>query len=211
MHRQREMRPAETSAGGASESHDRLSALPDNVLHAILSFLPSRQAVQTSVLSRSWRFLWRSAPCIAIDARQFGVGGSRRNQPNWSRFEAFVTNLLSRRCTSLSLDRFQLFAHGHDAPVDDWIRRGIECFPSVVEVATPFQSFPSRPIVFPQLGSPLYRRLKRLRLEAVELDSNFSDLLSTCPALVDLELVGCNNCFWQLASATLENVTTLKN
>ncbi|KAL6839067.1 hypothetical protein ACP4OV_031121 [Aristida adscensionis] len=52
---------------------DRLSGLPDALLHAVLSFLPAPQVVRTCVLSRWWRHLWRSAPRINIDEQDFGI------------------------------------------------------------------------------------------------------------------------------------------
>uniref|UniRef100_A0A0E0KRK8 F-box domain-containing protein n=1 Tax=Oryza punctata TaxID=4537 RepID=A0A0E0KRK8_ORYPU len=52
-------------------AEDRLSELPDCLLHDILALVGSRQAVRTSVLSRRWRDLWRSAPCVDIDQREF--------------------------------------------------------------------------------------------------------------------------------------------
>ncbi|TVU14382.1 hypothetical protein EJB05_37846, partial [Eragrostis curvula] len=67
---------AEDSSKRAMDTIDRLSALPDAVLHSIMSFLTSRQAVQTSMLSPRWRHLWRSAPCLDIDHLEFVVPGS---------------------------------------------------------------------------------------------------------------------------------------
>ena len=58
--------------GGSSAGDlDRLSALPDSLLHAIMSFLKARQAVQTCVLATRWRHLWRSLPCLDIDQDEF--------------------------------------------------------------------------------------------------------------------------------------------
>ena len=56
-----------SSAGGP----DRLSSLPDCLLHTIMSFLQARQAVQTCMLSTRWRHLWRSVPCLDIDLAEF--------------------------------------------------------------------------------------------------------------------------------------------
>ncbi|KAL3634848.1 hypothetical protein CASFOL_021902 [Castilleja foliolosa] len=43
---------------GLAIAMDRLSQLPQPILHSILSLLPQKDAVQTSVLSKSWRYLW---------------------------------------------------------------------------------------------------------------------------------------------------------
>ncbi|CAN1185925.1 F-box/LRR-repeat protein At3g26922 [Linum perenne] len=45
-------------------SVDRLSNLPDVILHHIFSFLDIKYVVQTSVLSRVWRCVWKHAPVL---------------------------------------------------------------------------------------------------------------------------------------------------
>ena len=47
---------------------DRLSTLPEDVIHLVLSLLPSCQAVRTCVLATRWRTLWKSVPAIRLDA-----------------------------------------------------------------------------------------------------------------------------------------------
>ncbi|PWA75192.1 F-box domain, FBD domain, Leucine-rich repeat domain, L domain-like protein [Artemisia annua] len=57
---------------------DRISELPDPVLHLILTCLHStKEAVRTSALSTRWRYLWTSAPSIDIDI-------SRGSKPLWA-------------------------------------------------------------------------------------------------------------------------------
>ncbi|KAL3642198.1 hypothetical protein CASFOL_013013 [Castilleja foliolosa] len=41
---------------------DRISNLPQHILHHILCLLPQEKAVQTSVLSKSWRYLGSTRP-----------------------------------------------------------------------------------------------------------------------------------------------------
>lgn len=43
---------------------DRISKLPDHVIHHILSFLPTIDAVWTSLLSRRWRRMWYYVPTL---------------------------------------------------------------------------------------------------------------------------------------------------
>ncbi|CAD6253218.1 unnamed protein product [Miscanthus lutarioriparius] len=61
--------------GSSAGSLDRLSDLPDCLLHIILSSLKARQMarqmVQTCVLSTRWRHLWRSVPCLDVDIVEF--------------------------------------------------------------------------------------------------------------------------------------------
>lgn len=58
------------------DSVDRISALPDDLLISILSKMPYPSAVRTSVLSHSWKNLWRSVP-----ARHIEIDGTNRIIP----------------------------------------------------------------------------------------------------------------------------------
>ncbi|MBA0571845.1 hypothetical protein Golob_002215, partial [Gossypium lobatum] len=49
-----------------SEGQDWISVLPDEILHHILSFLTTKQSIQTCILSKRWIDLWKFTPVIDI-------------------------------------------------------------------------------------------------------------------------------------------------
>ncbi|GFQ06907.1 F-box/FBD/LRR-repeat protein at5g56420 [Phtheirospermum japonicum] len=57
-------------------SIDRLSALPDDVICHILSFLSTKISVQTSILARRWRFLWAHVSNLDLDSKNHPSGTS---------------------------------------------------------------------------------------------------------------------------------------
>ncbi|CAL1352214.1 unnamed protein product [Linum trigynum] len=67
---------------------DGLSDLPDNILHHILSFLDTKSAVQTSLLSRRWRCCWKHVPVLYFRPLSFTT---------YSSFRKHVCRVLSRR------------------------------------------------------------------------------------------------------------------
>ncbi|KAF8714795.1 hypothetical protein HU200_027323 [Digitaria exilis] len=143
---------------------DRLSALPDLVLRNVLSCLTSLQAARTSVLSRRWRHLWRSVPCIDIDQREFfqfqasrppivaGLNATwirwfvdeiRKKKgllppavDRWDRFEDFADRMsLLRHDASSPLEAFRLRVACDDFhAAHKWIRRGVSHRPAALHV-----------------------------------------------------------------------------
>lgn len=52
-------------------SYDWLSNLPTDIQLRILSFLNMTEVLKTSLLSRKWRFIWSSIPCLNFNFRDF--------------------------------------------------------------------------------------------------------------------------------------------
>ncbi|KAI9108093.1 hypothetical protein K1719_020966 [Acacia pycnantha] len=50
---------------------DRISDFPDSLLLHILSFLPAKEAIASSLLSKRWEPLWHSLPTLDLDRRDF--------------------------------------------------------------------------------------------------------------------------------------------
>lgn len=55
------------------DEEDRLSDLPDCVLLHIMSFLKTFRAVQTCVLSKRWKNLWKHLPFLTLQSSNFKV------------------------------------------------------------------------------------------------------------------------------------------
>lgn len=51
----------------ATVAVDRISNLPDDILVHILSFLPTKQAFLTSILSKRWKHLWCYVPNVELE------------------------------------------------------------------------------------------------------------------------------------------------
>lgn len=84
----------ESSKGKSRAKVDRLSNLPNELIHRILSTVDAKLAVQTSVLSKRWRHLWTSLPVLNLQDSSF-------DDPVL--FQYFVDHVLSHRDASTNL------------------------------------------------------------------------------------------------------------
>ncbi|KAJ4718031.1 F-box domain containing protein [Melia azedarach] len=102
---------------------DRISALPESILQHIMSFLPFRDVVRTSVLSKTWEKAWHTFPDIEFDEKLFGQDlrnllllGFNELDRGHKRFDQMKRKLLnywekvlqSRRWEMTSLRKFTL-------------------------------------------------------------------------------------------------------
>jgi hypothetical protein len=138
-------RRLDKAAAVASDGgEDSISALPDDALHHILSFLPSDEAVKTCVLARRWRHLWRSTRSLRVTPRPRRRGFWYRP---WtpSKLTSFVNHFLLLRgaavpvdecdilCGELDGDSEEHFSHAYHRKLDDelnwaaclWIRHAV--------------------------------------------------------------------------------------
>jgi hypothetical protein len=88
------MKPKRQKRNDYHVEEDRLSNLPDPLLHHILSFVDSEYAVQTCILSTRWKNLWKHLPTLTLDSSGF------IHQKN---FTKFVSRILSLRQQSTAL------------------------------------------------------------------------------------------------------------
>ncbi|KAM0900125.1 hypothetical protein ACQ4PT_020837 [Festuca glaucescens] len=203
---------------------DLIGTLPDEVLQHVLSFLPSRDAVHSSLLSRRWRDLWRSAPAVRVS----GKGHD---------FRLFVDSLLLHRNDASQLRSFEIDDYAAttslldvyededddgeddedgylqlpgmeiDPSVDRWIAHALStCRATSLtarfdeEIAVPWR--PRSPDAFAS------QHLTTMHLELVELADGLLDF-SPCPALLSLTLSGCRLNGDALVSPSLERLSII--
>nr|XP_043607786.1 F-box/FBD/LRR-repeat protein At5g56420-like [Erigeron canadensis] len=70
------------------EEVDRLSSLPDDLIHKIFSYMGIKDTIGTSTLSSRWRYIWTSMSCLEFSDWKLST---------LPKFSNFVTEYLSRR------------------------------------------------------------------------------------------------------------------
>ncbi|KAI4973746.1 hypothetical protein ZWY2020_041527 [Hordeum vulgare] len=190
---------------GCGEPADRLSDLPDALLHHIMSFLKAWEMVGTCRLSRRWRNLWASAPCIDVRV------GRHDNPPE--EFAKFVHRLLRSRDALAPLDTLRARSVGEDdfyetynnGNVKGWIRTAIKRKARVIQLNGHLHKyFTLDHIDFASC------HLRILKLSYVKLDDKVvKQLSSQCP-LEELELKSCVVGVSDILSFSLKSLTMVK-
>ncbi|XP_061361079.1 FBD-associated F-box protein At4g10400-like [Gastrolobium bilobum] len=172
---------------------DRISVLPDEIICHILSFLPTKESVATSVLSKRWNPFWRSVPTL-------------RFFENTSPFVRSVGAFLRSRNLHQPIKTFSLgctsFRRGPNS-VNKWISAALQCggvehldvwFLYPTKLSSPFLTHRTLVVLkltgvhitaFSSVDLP---SLKILELSGVILEESgyLAKLLSGCPLLEDL-------------------------
>lgn len=125
--------PNETAAMMVEESssirlrlEDRMNNLPNSVLHHILSFLPTKTSVRTSLVCRRWRNLWKNLQTFNFCDNSHYMLYDHDNIKQFLCFTVFVNAVLSLR-RSRDTRKFHLScAHSPSDPffaysIETWI------------------------------------------------------------------------------------------
>lgn len=217
-------------AGGSAD--DRLSDLPDCLLHDVLSRLKARQVVQTCVLSRRWQHLWPTSPCLDVDIGEFRPHATLSPRPwalspaqradygkepdEFADFEDFADSLLVHRIRSAGVAPLQTLR----LRIQPWwltvpSMYGGEIYATKYTrwVRRGLQCSPAAldvrgSIKMPPLASSGTHRLTSLRLHQVILHCDFAEhLASGLPVLEDLQITGTRlSALPRIASGTLKNL-----
>ncbi|MED6188465.1 hypothetical protein PIB30_086198 [Stylosanthes scabra] len=184
---------------------DRISCLPDSVLCCILSYLPTKEAVTTSILSRRWRHVWKDLEVIDLDESPFWSCLGRD-----ARFDSYVNAILAQRnADSYPIKKFRLTCLKFtEELISTWawldavigphlqelyfslnVERRI-FLPVAVYTCASLKSLVLKLHLSMDHGNVYLPSLKNLELDVIHADP--SDFLSGCPVLENLKLIHDN-------------------
>ncbi|XP_015972638.1 F-box/FBD/LRR-repeat protein At1g13570 [Arachis duranensis] len=185
---------------------DRLSCLPGHVIDQILSHLPLREAVRTSVLSSKWRYKWATLPNLVFDNQCHSVA-SQDHSDIKNKLLRIIDHVLLLHAGAIN--KFKL-SHRDligVTDIDRWslhlTRRSVKEF--VLEIwkgqryKIPSCLFACQSLVHLELFNCWlkppstfqgFKNLKSLDLQHVTLAQDvFENLISSCPMLERLTLM----------------------
>ncbi|AES63194.2 F-box/RNI/FBD-like domain protein [Medicago truncatula] len=220
---------------------DRIGSLPDEILIHILSFVPTKQAFVTSILSKRWTHLWCFVPNLDFSDTKL------KNGEDSSRFSNFVNTVFhsqdcfgSHAINSFILDIDHFFSgllpcgtYYINGWVDILVERKVQYlnlylhapvnWEETIPPTLPTAIFTSTTLVvlklcwfFMGVDFPFpftFPSLKTLHLKDFYFhqQSDFFMLLDGCPVLQDLQLSNINRGHFDFASLLYLSSSRLKN
>ncbi|KAH9605028.1 hypothetical protein KSS87_019993 [Heliosperma pusillum] len=202
---------------------DRISSLPDELLGHMLSFLPTRHAVSTSILSTRWRYLYTlttilsfdDSPCFDDLEDYEIIEDNCEIIAATQRFKEFVDRVLEVHQVS-RIKKFSLVCEGNydNLDLDRWVSNalqkgvqelhinGIGCLPDEVFKCGTLVSLEIICSEYNRIQIPLSTLLPKLKIlhlhRIMFFDFNSMErLLSSCELLEELTLK-----FWKCVSSS---------
>uniref|UniRef100_A0A0D9XIL5 F-box domain-containing protein n=1 Tax=Leersia perrieri TaxID=77586 RepID=A0A0D9XIL5_9ORYZ len=154
-----------------------INDLPNDVLEHILSFVPTREVVQTCVLSQMWRYIWKSVPTVEI-MESIDDCQNILDQVILHRGDISIHS-----CHLHFVDYFDHQKH----KANSWIFHALlVCKVKELSICAWFDD------EFLKIASQsiISKHLRKLVLDTLKLKTNFVDFTS-CPLLENLEMNYC--------------------
>ncbi|CAL5424173.1 unnamed protein product [Camellia sinensis] len=106
-----------------TEVGDSISQLPEEILCSIVSLLTLREAARTSVLSRRWRFLWRSLLKLNFDITNM-TGDTILQQHDKGRFVTWINQVLKHHAGEKIVSCRVVYPLGgeYGQDIDQWVQ-----------------------------------------------------------------------------------------
>ncbi|XP_038719925.1 F-box/LRR-repeat protein At3g59190-like [Tripterygium wilfordii] len=202
------------------ENEDRISQLPDCILHCILSLLPTKDAVAACILSKRWQDLW-----ISVTNLDLKCPGNYRKGEDWKKksFTHFMEKVLLHPSSNIKKFRLSLDDSLHHSFLNTWIlaavRRQVQelrlslpqrnfLLPDCLSTCSTLSTLKLKVDILKLPGSFCLPNLTVLHLCDLHFGDNVSThkLFSGLTVLEELELTRCK---WRRVHSTI-SISTLK-
>ncbi|EPS64866.1 hypothetical protein M569_09913, partial [Genlisea aurea] len=182
---------------------DSFTNLPTNIIENIFGFLPLRDTVRTSVLSREWRYKWMTSPDIVLDFwfDQMFLGGHK--------LEPLVYQILKLHKGPLLRFVLQVPDLRSSPDIDEWIRllpqgtlQGLTLHVTRGDTHQlphdlfRFQNLQTLKLYNCTFDPPpkAFAKLRSLELQSVALvPGTFGEFVHSCQKIERLRLIHCTN------------------
>ncbi|XP_047052723.1 F-box/FBD/LRR-repeat protein At1g13570-like isoform X2 [Lolium rigidum] len=193
------VRPARRLTNEKGRPIVRLEDLPEDVLHTVLSKLPAREVVRSSVLSRKWRSVWTT--CIKLSFNDADVCSGRGGAKSEQGTQVFIDRVdaVLRRHRGRAVDQFEIkfiFESKLADHLDNWISFAMTAHTKnlAFDLAPPSNFLKHgdhyRPPPAQFVGFPNLRKLALHVLDTTNQD--LDNILGSCCKLEWLSIVRCH-------------------
>ena len=171
---------------------DRVSNLPDSLLCHILSFLTTKEAVVTSILSSRWKTLWTLVPKLDFDSHEFERISSSDEEQSLNedygnnRYRFTFTHIVTRAWAIRNLNNanpikhFRLHWYSNDSdPIhaETWVRAALTPDLEVLDLLSGFsQRFNFSSTLLNYAKSLVVLKLKRIDVNLPSSSFGFPSL-----------------------------------
>ncbi|XP_078153691.1 FBD-associated F-box protein At4g13985-like [Carex rostrata] len=211
---------------------DRISTLPDDLLIHVLSFLSTKESVQTCILAKRWRNTWASLRVLKFKLVEFLTNSDLQNDERRKlckdKFEQFIHGVLKNKEKCLDEFQYEWFINIENDYSMEWLDRVVTLMPRVINIIYYGKNTLEIPnlvfsciclqnlkmilctddrITIIRLKLINLPSLKVLNLRRVDLDDDFAQkLFLGCPALESLDLHYCDLGFSDISSKVLKTL-----
>ncbi|KAJ9564722.1 LOW QUALITY PROTEIN: hypothetical protein OSB04_000688 [Centaurea solstitialis] len=193
---------------------DRMSNLPQHLIGLILERLPIQDAVRTSILSKTWRYIWTTMTLLVFDkkfsqyteiSKTFGCDGSIRiinhvlilhNGPI-SKFSLHIPLIYGYSTSFHEVDQTMLLI-SRKSVQELALTNSNRCYelPSCVSSCSELRKLELEKCIFkPLLKFEVFSNLEDLRLNMIDFGQYSCGSLVTLPKLRKLVLEECKNVY----------------
>ncbi|XP_009782508.1 F-box/LRR-repeat protein At3g03360-like [Nicotiana sylvestris] len=174
--------------GRAADDADRISELPEHILHHILCLLRwPKDIVRTSILSKKWKVIWESLTSVDFDQRRFqnhkvGASNDLQSPPveeQSASFKQVFKESLKAGYVDLRLMKFILF-------VENTLATRIEPLPSIQKFRLHVSSFVAdlmTPYMNNWISVATDKNVKELDIHVKKADDVYENVVSQCYVL----------------------------